>query len=139
MYKSRDFNIDFSHGDNKFNLNYLINHMSTARLNICSKGQYIPIVERSIQTIKQGARCTTHSVPYKRYMKLIIRSLLECITHSRNSFPHKGSISKKLGPSIMLLGKTSPYFNMKGTLFGFYAMVYKGSVELFQSKMGKFT
>ena len=36
----------------------------------------------------------------------------------------KVSISKKLGPNTILLGKPGPDFNMKGIFFGYYDMVY---------------
>ena len=60
-------------------------------------------------------------------MKLMKWSLLECIIHSRKSFPQKSSIRKRLGPNTILLGKPGPDFNTKGIFFGYYAMVYTGT------------
>ena len=56
-------------------------------------------------------------------------SLVEFIIYSRNSFPHKGSISKRLGTNTIILGNTSPDLNMKKHFFGFYAMVYTGTTN----------
>ena len=127
MYKEIGFNIEVFHRDNEFKLNSLREHIRPASLNIFTKGQHISIIESSIQSIKQGARCTTHSVPYKRYTNLITRSLVECIINSIKSFPRKGSIIKILGSNTVLLGKPSPDFNMKRIFSGSYAMVYTGT------------
>ena len=89
MYKARGFNIDIFHEDNKFNLNALIEHIRPAGLNICAKGENIPIIKSSIQTSNQGAQCATHSVPYKRCMNIMTSSLVEFIIYSRNSFPQR--------------------------------------------------
>ena len=73
MYKSRGFNISAYHGDNEFDINDLGEHIRIKSLNIYARRSQIPIIERSVQTTKQGARCTTHSVPYKRYIKPMTR------------------------------------------------------------------
>ena len=127
MYNARGFNMKIFHQDNKFNLNALRYHIRPAILNIYAKSWHIPIINRSIQTIKQGERYTKHSVPYKRYTMIITRSRVECIIHSRNSFPQKGSIIKRLGSNTILFGKQSYDFNMKIILFGSYDMVYTGT------------
>ena len=113
MYKARGFNIDVFHGDKDFNLNALKEHIRSASLNICAKGKHISIFESSIQTINEGERCTTHSVTYNIYTNLMKFSLVECIVHSSNSFPHQGSIIKRLGANTVLLGNSSPNFNTK--------------------------
>ena len=81
------------------------------------------------KTIKYVACWTTHSVPYKIYTKLMTRSLVELITQSRNSFPQKGSIRKRLGANTILLGNPSPDNNKKRILFGSYVMVYTGTTN----------
>ena len=124
MYKSRGFNIYVFHGYNKFNLNFLREHIRSASLKIFPKLRHIPIIERYIQTIKQGDLCTTQYFTYKRYTKIMKRLVVECIIHSRNSFTQKGSISKRLVSNTILLGKPIPRFNMKIIFFGSYAMVY---------------
>ena len=129
MDKVRGFNIDVFHGYNEFNLNALRENTRPASLNIYAKGRQIHIIKRYIKTIKQVARCTTHYVPYKRYKNLMARSLVGCIIHSRNSFPQKGSISKRLGPNKILLGKPSLEFNTKIIFFGYYAIVYTGTTK----------
>ena len=82
MYKVIGFNIEFSNGNNEFNLNDLRDNIRSASLKSCAKGRHVPIIERSIKSIKKGLRYTTHSVPYKRYTNLMTRLLVECIIHS---------------------------------------------------------
>ena len=72
MYKAIGFNIDVYNRDNKFNLNSFRDHIRPESFNIFEKGQHIPIIKRSIQTIEQGYLCTTHYVPYKRYTSIIM-------------------------------------------------------------------
>ena len=122
MYKVRGFNINICHGDNKFNINALRDHIRSASLNIFAQGRHITIIKRYIKTTNKWYHCTTHYVPYKRYTRLTTRSLLECIVHSRNSFPKKFIISKRLGANTILLVN-----NMKRIFFGSYDMVYTGT------------
>ena len=105
MYKTRGFNIDVLHGDKKFNLNALRDHIRPAGLNICENGQKSPIIERSIKTTEQGVRCTTHYVTYKIYTNLIKSSIFKGIMHSRNSFTQKGSIRNILGSTKYYWGR----------------------------------
>ena len=92
-------------------------------------GRHIPIIKRYIQTIKRGKCYTTHSMSYKRYKKLVTGYLVECIIHSRNSFPQEFSISNRLGPNKILLENPSPDFNMNIILFRSYAIVTTGTTN----------
>ena len=112
MYKSRGFNVNVYHRENEFNINDLREHIRPESLNIYAQVQHIPIIEKFIQTTKQGVRCTTHYMIYKIYTRLITRSLVECIIHSENIFieiQHQ----KKLVANKILLGNKSPGFNMQ--------------------------
>ena len=112
MYKEIGFNINVYHRYNKFKINSIRDQIRPASLNICAKLQHITIMEISIKTINQVGRCTIHSVTYNMYTRLMTRSLLEYIIHSRNSFPQKGSIRKILGGDIILLGNPNTDSNM---------------------------
>ena len=54
---------------------------------------------------------------------------MECIIHSRKSFPQKGKNSKILGSNTILLGNPSPYFNIKRIFFKSYSMLYIGTAN----------
>ena len=77
IYKASGLNMDVYHEDNEFNINPFREHIRPEILNICAKGRHIPSIDKSIQTIKQGARCTKHPFPYKRYTRLMDISLVE--------------------------------------------------------------
>ena len=128
MYKERGFNIDIYHGDNEFNINDLKECIRPASLNIYAKEQHITIIEIKIQAIKQGERFDIHSVPYKRYTRLIKISLVECIIHSRKYFPQNVRIRKRLGANTILLEKPNPDFDMKIVLV-YYNMMYTGTTN----------
>ena len=87
MHKSIGFNINVYHRDNKFNINDLREHIRPSSLNLFEKGLHITINEISTTTINQVAHCTTHYITYKRYTRLMIIQLVECIRNSRNYFP----------------------------------------------------
>ena len=96
----------------KWKYNYFREYIRPSSLKICTKGRHNPIIERSIHTMKQGARCTAYYVPYKRYTRLVTISLVELMIHSRNYFTQKGRISKRLGSNTILLGIPNTGFNM---------------------------
>ena len=63
MYKAGGLNMNVYHGDNELKINALKDNSRPESLKICSQGQHILIINIFIQTIKQGARFTTNSVP----------------------------------------------------------------------------
>ena len=133
MYKARGFNIAVYNRNNKFNINAWKEHIRPENLNICAKWQHIPIIDRYIQNIKKVARCTIKSVPYKKCTRIMTISLEDCIIHSRNYFPQKVSISKRLGTNTILLGHLNPDLNMN-IIFGSYAMFYIGETNTLKSR-----
>ena len=59
---------------------------------------------------------------------------MECIIHSRKSFPDNSGINNRLGSNTIILGKQSPDFNMKIIFFGCFAMVYTGTTNTFKRR-----
>ena len=66
-------------------------------------------------------------VSYKRYTKIMIRSLVAWIIHYKNYFPQKGSIRNSIGENTILSVNLNPDFKMKRIFFEYYSMVYKGT------------
>ena len=54
MYRKRGFTITDVYGDNNFNHQAYMDTVLPARLHICAKGEHVPIVERSIRTVKEN-------------------------------------------------------------------------------------
>ena len=80
-------------------------------------------------------RAATHTPCHTRYTGSSLQGhFFKCIIHSRNSFPHKGSISKIIVSNTILLVNPSPDFNIKWVFFGSYDMVYTGTTNTFNRR-----
>ena len=62
--------------DNKFDMDYLRSALLSTTLRICKKVQHIKFIEIYVRTIKEMVRRSTHTIPYRRYPKLMNRSLV---------------------------------------------------------------
>ena len=101
-YKYRDFTITDYHGDNEFE--HLHNFLSPAHLHTCSTNEHIGNIKRSIRTIKKKVICRCTSIPYKKFTKIMKRSLVQDMITRLNSFTSKDGISSNLGPAATILG-----------------------------------
>ena len=61
MYEKRGFTITDVYGDNEFNNQMCVDAILPSRLHICTRGEHVPIVERSIRTVKEKARVRCQS------------------------------------------------------------------------------
>ena len=76
-YLSRGFTITDVFGDNEFASEKYTNLLLPATLHICSKGEHVPIVERSIRTVKERARSATVGLPFETIPQIMVIALLE--------------------------------------------------------------
>jgi hypothetical protein len=127
IYNSRGFNIDVFHGDNEFNIKALKAHLEPATMHTCAKDEHIHVIERSTRTVKERSRATCHSLPFKRYPRIMIISLIENVTKWLNAFPTANGICDTMSPSMIVLGKAIPDMKYKRISFGSYAIVYTGT------------
>ena len=86
----------------------------------CTYAKKVPTSEER----KDQFDCMCHSVPYKRYTKLMTVSLIESVTYWLNHFPSKNGVSQSLSPANIVIRRPKPNFNHKKITFGSYAMVY---------------
>lgn len=124
VYTCRGFNVTAVHGDGEFNINMLKDEIFSAKLVIYAKDQHVPIAERSIRTIKEWCRCACHAVPYTKYTKLMVKSLIESRIMWLNRFPSTNGLSTTLSPSTIVTGEPKPDMRKSRIPFGSYAMVY---------------
>ena len=134
IYETRGFVITDIHADNEFNINSVKEAMLPSKMTIYAKNEHVPVVERSIRTIKERCRCHCHSVPYKRHTKLMTRQLVENVVHWLNAFPSKNGISKVLSPSTIVTGSPKPDFSKEKIAWGSYAMAYTQTSNNMQSR-----
>ena len=98
-------------------------------LMIRAKNEHYGMIERAVRTVKEKCRCACHNVPYSKYTKLMVTSLIESTLYWLNAFAIKGSsrVSDTLSPSAIVLGRELPDMNHGCIAFGSYAMVYIGT------------
>ena len=127
IYESRGFDIDIVHGDNEFNIKALKEHLEPTKMHTCAKDEHIHVIERSTRTVKERSRSTCHSLPYKRYPRMMVISLIENVSKWLNAFPTENGICDTMSPSMIVLGKTNPDMKYKRISFGSYAILYTGT------------
>jgi hypothetical protein len=72
--------------------------MPHVALNTTAAHEHIREVEQKIRVIKEMARGTFNTLPYKRLPKLMVVELLHFCVMRMNAFPVKSGISKKWSP-----------------------------------------
>ena len=87
-------------------------------------GEHVPEVERSIPTVKGDIRTLYHSIPYKRFLPLIIKEMVEYQTTMRNKLPSLNGISQTMSPLTILTGLPNPTYNSFKLEFGQYVQVH---------------
>jgi len=126
-YSGRGFAINVVHGDNEFNHETIMSVFPSAIIEICGANEHVPVVERSIRTIKDRTRCLCKSAPFTRYTKVMTVHAVLTAVRWINQFPSKGGISDTISPAKLLEGIDSPDLNIKRIAFGTYALVYVGT------------
>jgi hypothetical protein len=128
-YRNRGFNVTVCHGDNEFDMDELKKAIYPTELQICGANEHLGIIERSVRTIKERARCSCHAVPFKRHTKLMTKSLVKEVVSLLNAFPSKDGISSTLSPAAIVEGREKEDFNKPRISHGSYAMVHKGTTN----------
>ena len=128
-YSTRGFNVENIHGDNEFNIPSLHSDLLPASFHIHAANEHCGTIERSIRTMKERCRCLCHAVPYNRYTKLMVTSLVATATYWLNAFPSKTGVSTTLSPANIVLGRSNPDFNHNKIIFGSYALTYTGTTN----------
>ena len=126
-YDARNFSISDYHADNEFDKAEIKDFLTPANMNIYARLEHVGDIERSTRTIKERCRATCHSIPYKRFTKLMVRSLIEGIVHIINSFPSKTGISNTMSPAMIVEGRPKLDFSKRKVAFGTYVLVYAGT------------
>ena len=65
-------------------------------------GEHVPLVERSIRTVKERNRATIHGNPFKLLPRVLIKSVVQECTRQLNFFPAKGGCSEYYSPREIL-------------------------------------
>ena len=126
-YTKRGFTITDLHGDNEFDIQEIKDELEPINTHIYGKVEHVGTIERSVRTVKQRCRALCHALPYRRYTKLMVYSLVENAIYWLNTFPTSTGVIQQLSPASIVLGKSRPDFSKPHIAFGSYAMVYNST------------
>ena len=98
LYSSRGFRVTTLHADPEFEK--IRDEVRPMNLIVCEAGAHVPEVERSTQTVKNGCRSQTHSMPYRAMPRIMIRALVQMIIDELNAEPardgYKGATPRNI-------------------------------------------
>ena len=134
VYNHRGFDVSFLHGDGEFDIADLKESIHPTEAVIYGRNEHVPIVERSIRTIKERCRTTCRAAPYTRYTALMVQHLVESRVKWLNRFPSENGVSKTMSPASIVLGHQKPDMNIKRLPFGAYAMAYTQTSNNMQTR-----
>ena len=89
IYFSRGFIVTDVFANGEFNYDAIKQNMLLVTLNISSTDEHVPKVERISRSIKERCRSICHSLPYRKYTLIMIKSLMYRAVHGINSCPNE--------------------------------------------------
>ena len=126
-YRKRGFQINDLHGDNEFDMEDLKNALRPILTHIYGVEEHVAPIERAVRTVKERCRAMCHSLPYQKYTKLMVNSLVEYVIYWLNALPATNGVSSTLSPATIVLGRNKPDLSIKHIPFGAYAITYAGT------------
>ena len=126
-YLHRGFCITVVHADGEFEpLKPLIEALPGGpQVNLASKSEHVPEIERRIRVVKERARATWHSLPFKRIPKLLTIYIILNAVKLLNFFPSKGSILAVWSPRTIMTGEILDYKKHLCLQTGQYCQVHE--------------
>ena len=106
LYAARGFRINTVHADPDFEkIREAIRPMD---LITCEAGAHVPEIERSVQTVKNGCRSQTHSMPYREIPRVMTRALVKMVNDNLNAQPardgYTGATARNIIDNLPHLG-----------------------------------
>ena len=130
-YLTRGFILTDIFDNNEFASSTYEDLFLPATLHICSLGEHVPIIKRSIRTVKETARAASVYLPYCKVPYLMTTSLLEGEERWLKMFTHG---SKNFSPSTIVEGRDKPRGDIDRIPYGAYALVYSGTKNNMDSR-----
>ena len=123
LYKDRGLTVVNIHADNEFEC--CRTELRPIILNIAGTGMHVGEVERSIRTIKERVRCTTHDLPFKIYPRVLVTGCVNYNLKRLNNLPADDGISSTMSPNTLVTSAQCPDYNELVKLhFGDYVQVH---------------
>ena len=101
-YLTRGFTVTDVFGDNKFGSDQYIDLFLPVSLYICSKGEHVPIIKRSIRTVKERARSAIVGLPFETVSQIMVVVLMEGVEQRLNAFPSGVIDGNRTSPAMIV-------------------------------------
>eukprot|EP00178_Gracilaria_changii_P013526 TRINITY_DN381_c1_g1_i1.p1 TRINITY_DN381_c1_g1~~TRINITY_DN381_c1_g1_i1.p1 ORF type:complete len:1004 (-),score=118.29 TRINITY_DN381_c1_g1_i1:1292-3985(-) len=75
-------------------------------LNVVSRGEHVPEIERYIRTLKERCRAVFNTLPFKRIPNRMIAELVYAMNFWLHAFPAQDGVSATMSPREMITGTT---------------------------------
>ena len=122
LYSTWGFTIEQIMADNQYEC--LRDNLLPIMLTVVGAGEHVGDIERSIQTVKEGARTTTQGLPFKRYPGVLVDAIVQKSVSDRNSFPEEHGVSKTMSLRTIITGRPKIDYNDCKLKIGQYCEVY---------------
>jgi len=73
-------------------------------LNVASRNEHVPEVERYIRTVKERVRAIASILPFRQYPPRLIAEMVYNAVFWLNTFPHKDSVHATISPRTLITG-----------------------------------
>jgi hypothetical protein len=109
FYRQRGFRVKECHGDGQFESLRATLANAGSGLNVTGEDEHVPEVERHIRTVKERARSSCDTVPFKKLPGMMIVELIHGRVYWLNSFPAKDGVSAVQSPRRIMTGQHVDY------------------------------
>eukprot|EP00536_Pseudo-nitzschia_multiseries_P012906 jgi/Psemu1/33464/gm1.33464_g len=134
-YVKRNFKVIMILADGQFKglQHSLAKHQIT--LNIVSKDEHVPEIERYNRTLKERCRCLYSELPFDRLPKQMVVEMVRTIVFYQNAFfPWAGGVSNTIAPTTIVTGMAPDYNCHFHTPVGTYAQTQNETNNTMRSR-----
>jgi hypothetical protein len=133
-YTARGFKVTEFLADGEFESLWNEVYDMGGQLNVTSNDEHVGDIERYIRTVKERARVTFHTTPFKKMPPIMIQNLIGGCVFWLNAFPQAQGISDTMSPRTIVTGKSIDYQRHCQIMFGTYAQVHEEHDNSLQSR-----
>ena len=133
IYAIRGFNVTTIHVDIQFKAMKDRKRISPA-VNVVSKDEHVPEIERMIRVIKERARCYYAMLPYKRIPRMMIIQLMTTVIFYVNAFVWRQGVSQFLSPTTIVEGISLDFNKHFHVIFGEYVHTFEGTTNTMKDR-----
>ena len=109
IYKHYGFSVTHILGDGQFEFLDPSKITPGVTLNIVTRGEHVPEVERYIRTVKDRTRSVYNSLPFEKFPTRLIVEIVYAQVFWLNAFPSDGGLSRTQSPRILVTGMGVDY------------------------------